>query len=317
MTPEDGARLRRERFWKTLDDFAVSLEPRLARAYAAVLAGLRAAFTLAQWDDIVQRGDVTPITEALNAQPLQMALRESVAASAGETAILGQLKVEFDILHPYVSDALRIFESRAIQTLEQEVRSGVLAYLNTTVSRGINPREIARGLRDQIGLPPNLVQAGARYREMLTSGDAGQLKQALTRAIRDKRFDGTIERAISGQTSLTREQIDRQMERWYERALTVHTETIARTASMDAVNVGNRLAWQQVVADGQVSIHNLRRYWVVAKDEKVCPDCKPVPMMNPDGRAWDELFATPVGDVLIPTLHFRCRCVIWTAVEET
>lgn len=317
ISPEDAARLTRERFWYALDQFAESLEPAIRKAFLEAVQSVRENFSDEDLARIAMTHDVTPLLAALATDTLKFALRDAVSSAAEQVAVLGKVAVRFDILHPYVTPALKDFESRAIAALEVEVRDGVLAYLRETVSRGMNPIQIARGLRDKIGLPQNMIEAGARHRAMLASGERRMLKEALKHKLRDARFDGSIQAAMNKGVALTPAQIDRQMVRYYEKALKHHTETIARTASMDAVNVANRLSWQQIISDGQVDVNSLRRYWVVAKDERVCPECKPIPELNPKGRGWDEPFETPVGPIMQPTLHFRCRCVIWTAIEET
>lgn len=308
-------RLKFGKFWDDLDAYALTLEPSLARAFAEVITQLRQILSDTDVERMVATQDFSVLLGQADLRGVQLALRDAVDAAATralESGVLGTVQVRFDLMHPYVIDALRDFESKAIASLDYSIKSGVLHYLERQVPYGTNPIEIARGIRDVIGLPDNLVQAGANYRRMLLEGDPNALK----RAIRDKRFDATVLRGIQN-GGLPKAQVDQQMERWYARALKLHSETIARTASMDAVNVGNRLAWSQLIADEKVDVNKLRRWWVVARDERVCPICRPVPVMNPLGVGFNELFNTPEGQVIGPTLHYRCRCVVWTEQVET
>jgi hypothetical protein len=320
-------RVQALRFWEALDAFATAQEPAVAKALHRAIQDARASLTDAELERIVTTGDVDAILERIDFNAVKFALRDA-ATSAGEQTPEGFagistggqqgiwpqiIRVRFDTLAPYAVAALRDFESKAIDALREEVRSGVIAEIRNGVTRGLNPRQTARELRELIGLPDNLVQAITSYRSALQSGNRTELKDALERALRDKRFDRSLLTALQGDQAMDPARIDRMVTRYAERALTHHTETIARTATMDALNQGNRMAWQQAITDGKVSVHDLRRFWVVARDERTCVRCLTIPLLNPLGRGMDEPFVTPFdGLVMLPTLHFRCRCIVYT-----
>jgi hypothetical protein len=102
----------------------------------------------------------------------------------------------------------------------------------------------------------------------------------------------------------------------YRRKLvSLRAETFARTASIDSANAGQTAAWEAAVAQGAVPLEQIRRYWIVADDERLCPRCEPIPRLNPNGVGLREPFITPEGFVLRPTVHPQCRCTCWLVNE--
>lgn len=329
----DQARIQALRFWEALDAFATSQEPAVARAYVAAVDALRAKLTDAELETLVVTGNVDAILELLDFDAMRFALRDSAIRAATQTPdgfappanrpnrnLIGTwptlVRVRFDTLAPYAVASLRDFESRAIEVLRAEIRAGVIAEIQNGLSRGLNPRETAREIRELIGLPENLARAAERYRQELLSGSPSDLRAVFERTLRDQRFDRTVLRAIEEKVGLDPKLVDRMVARYAQRAIAFNAETISRTATMDALNLGNRMAWQQALDEGKVLVHELRRFWIVAKDERTCPRCLTIPVLNPQGRGMDEPFVTPYdGLVMYPTLHFRCRCIIYTRYD--
>ena len=73
------------------------------------------------------------------------------------------------------------------------------------------------------------------FRVGLETGD----RTILERALRDRRFDATVERALRGEGKLSKDQIDRMAGRYRERMLKYRAETIARTESMTSIHAGS------------------------------------------------------------------------------
>lgn len=321
----DVARIQALRFWEALDAFATNQEPAVAAALRKAIADAQLAFTDAELEQIVVTGRVDELLAAIDFDAVKFALRDAAIAGATQTpfgftavngAIVGAwptiIQVRFDTLAPYAVASLTDFESKAIQVLQQDIRAGIVSGFKHGLQTGQNPVQTAREIRGLLGLPDNLVQAVNRYRSELLSGNSTELRNALDRALRDQRFDRSLLQAMDG-TLIDPVKVERMVARYEARALQFNAETIARTGTMDALNLGNRLAWQQAIDSGKVNIHDLRRFWIVARDERTCERCLTIPQLNPEGRGMDEPFVTPYdGLVMIPTLHFRCRCVIYT-----
>lgn len=83
-------------------------------------------------------------------------------------------------------------------------------------------------------------------------------------------------------------------------------ELIARTEIGYALNYGNQLAIEKAVASGLLPA-DTRKVWVTGADERVCPHCRP---MDAEETALHSAFTTSLGNVLVPPIHPRCRCII-------
>jgi len=73
-----------------------------------------------------------------------------------------------------------------------------------------------------------------------------------------------------------------------------------------AANAGQVESWLQAQEQGLTG--TMRERWLVASDERLCPNCQSIPGMNPDGVAIGEMFATPYGPIMHPPAHPMCRC---------
>ncbi len=98
----------------------------------------------------------------------------------------------FSILSPRVLDAARRLDTRVIEGLKAEIRETVRQRAMAGLELGENPRATARAMREVLGLAPNQEEAIRNFERMLRAGD----REALTRALRDKRFDATLKRAF-------------------------------------------------------------------------------------------------------------------------
>jgi uncharacterized protein with gpF-like domain len=167
-----------------------------------------------------------------------------------------------------------------------------------------------------IGLTDSQGQAVLNYRRDLERGRPG----ALTRSLRDKRYDPTVRAAINGTKVLDAEQIDAMVERYRGRYIAFRAQTIARTEAMRAVNTGSRAAMQQAIDNGEVEPSWITRKWLTARDERVRHSHRAL-----DGQevGWDEPFILPSGgtirwphDPLAPAAEtIACRCSVTHSIR--
>lgn len=226
------------------------------------------------------------------------------------TAVLG-ITVPAPVVNDAVLDAVRRWGDDAFRRIRADAREAVREVVVDAIAEGSGPRRAAQYVTQRLGRG-GLTGYDARlvrsFREQLTTDPA----RALRRTLRDKRHD----KALASAKPLTPDRIDR-MTAAYERKLAAwRAQTIARTAALQAANEGQLASWREAVAAGSVRAEDVRRYWVVADDERMCTICAPVPDMNARGVGLDELFSTPIGSVWTPTLHPNCRCTTWTRVER-
>lgn len=250
-------------------------------------------------------------------QPLQRSIRAVATTGAKQTVpvIERATKITFD-LTPATStleSGVNSETASLVREIDNTTRDGIASVIRQGLRDGVNPRETARQIRDLIGLTERQARAIESYRAALVRGDAAN---ALGRALRDKRFDPTVSRMLSGDLKPTPEQIDKYVTRYKEKMLSYRAETISRTESLNALHVGQRAAWDNSIEQGKVKKAQIRRQWIVGKDERTCDICMVIPGMNPDGAGWEEDFETPVGPVYMPTIHPDCRCSLWIWLES-
>lgn len=340
---------RNEAEWDALMLLAAEdLEPHLHRAFLETVDRLRQSYTLKVIEDAVTTGKLDILIENLARSPQAYAplvAAVSITANAAAQNVMDHLEarvraavvqpavvppgagvpgtggstgapktppnrigVIFDGYNPRAVDYVRQQSSRLVVQVTDQVRGAIKSAVEDGIKNGTGTAKIAREIRTFIGLTPTQQTAVRNYRRMLEDQDP----EALNRALRDHRFDPTLARSLKpGAPKLTAEQIDRQVEAYRERTLNMRAETIARTEAITALNTGQKAAWRQVVDEGGVLEGDVRRFWHVARDERTCEVCKPIPRMNPEGVGLDDLFATPDGYVDGPSMHPRCRCTVF------
>lgn len=165
--------------------------------------------------------------------------------------INGQIAVMFDHLNPNVLTAIRELDDKILPTLKADVRESVRQAVQAGLEAGRNPRTIARGIRDVVGLSAAQELAVRNYRAEL---EAGQIAAATSRQLHDARFTVT-----EGMSSA---KIDRMVAVYRRNMQSFHAETISRTATLDAFKQGQALAWQQAIDAGIVDGGRLMKTWV-------------------------------------------------------
>lgn len=100
--------------------------------------------------------------------------------------------------------------------------------------------------------------------------------------------------------------------RYHDRLLNQRADLIARTESIAALNQGKLAMWAFAARAGLMPEGATKR-WVIAKDERVCPICRPL-----DGRAVKifEHFVISGAELLAPPAHPRCRCTLVLDVAQ-
>lgn len=304
MTPSERLfRLRLERR-------AAGLAPDIQRAIANGWTRIKLLLSPAQLEaflaspsaEALLTSVLTPESIARAFAPVSQAVRDGVEAAA--RAVQRDLPAvarqqTFNVLNPDVVTGIRTLDSRVLRTLTEATRETVRAFVENGLRDGVNPRTIARGIRDVVGLAPNQLQAVDNFRAMLEAGDP----EALTRELRDRRFDGTIRKAFAGE-GLSAEQVDRMTEQYRKRFIAFNAETNARTAALDAQKLGQELSWQDAVDRGDIDGARLFKRWSTTLDGRERPEHH---AMHGEVVRHDEYFSN--GEMTPGESTFNCRCV--------
>ena len=291
--------------------------PEVMRRFLAATRNLRATPNEIALQDAVASGDMDAVLEALGfdgsafsgyilpalGDVVDEAGKATFETDYGLAARAGRLAIRFDMINPHTVYAVRDFGGDLITQITEDTRDAIRDIVAYAMEYGGHPYQQARQIRNLIGLTSEQMGAVDNFRTMLESGD----RTALSRTLRDARFDGTLDRALGFQPSLelAPEQIGRMVSRYADRMLDARAVNIARTETMRAANLGQNEAWYQAVQGGLLK-PGLTRAWLVTPDDRLCEFCAAIPGMNPDGVGLDGMFDTPFGPVDMPPLHPQC-----------
>lgn len=192
----------------------------------------------------------------------------------------------FDVMNPRAQE----WAATRTATLIKEVIAGDTGLRDTmrgvierAFTEGIPPRELARTIRQHVGLLPRDARAVSNYRH------------GLIEAGREADF------------------IERNTERYAARLLNVRARNIARTETIASSSQGQQELWRQATEQGLLTGRE-RREWIDTGDERECPICeelggKTAPLDGP--------FVTSTGSYFLPPdPHPSCRCAVSLNVAQ-
>lgn len=185
---------------------------------------------------------------------------------------LGSVRLAFDVTNPEAVRWARTRSARLVREITTETRQAIREMVGRAFTEGLPPRELAKLVRDAVGL---------------TSRDADAVLNRFMRLQAEGRPAAQVYR-------MSRAYADRLHRR---RAL-----TIARTETMAASNEGQDRLWRQAMRAGHLD-PTMRRMWITTALES-CERCEPL-----DGTTagMNESFAS---GVMRPPLHPNCRCTV-------
>lgn len=305
-----------ERFRQRLERRAALLSPELRAQVLRAFERIRASLVGPELTRLLESGRLDAILSGpLSEERIQQAfaqaqrtLRDGAeAAAAAFTKDIPGLPagVAFNLLNAEIARAIRDLNLHLFGALSRTVQDGVRDYVEATLRTGRPPREIVANLRSVIGMAPNQVAAVQNFRRMLEEGDG----EALTRALRDRRFDRTVVKALGGD-GLTPAQVDRMVAAYERRMVAFHAETVARTAALSAQRMGQHLAWQGAMDRGDLDPGSVTKRWsgtldTRERDSHLRLEGETVPFNQPfrNGLMFPGDLSGPPAEV------FNCRCI--------
>lgn len=303
-----------------LNKLISTLEPSMQRAFLDAIAVTKNSLgTLKEIEQLMVTGQLdAALARAIEPASIILADAQAniyiTAGQAGAKAISKGLEVvvDFDQVNERAVQAIRNNRLELIRNFTEEQINVTRQALIEGTTRGLNPREQARNFRDNIGLTARQQRAVLNYREALESNS----DVALDRKLRDKRFDGTLQRAIDNGTPLSTSQINRMVSRYQERYIKYRSEVISRTETLRGVHEGNEEAYAQAIDQGVLQPDQIRRKWVSAKDKRVRDSHK---HLNGTVIKFGEVFNGKHGDLRFPgdpkapgIETIQCRCAVTT-----
>lgn len=299
---------------ETLQRRADRFTPDLRKAFLRSLERVRNASDLTVAAEALRAGDVDgamlalfpPESKAtldtdLNVDAIRVMLQN--ARQTMSTEVPASFRVSIDGPTDAVMAALDRIATRDIAPIVSGTEHGLRDALRAGMRKGLNPIAIARDARFAIGLSPYDVSLIESFDRQLRNDPSS----ALGRALRDKRFDGTVQRAADDTASLSDDQITKMREAYTARLHRWRAETYSRTTTINALRDGQLASWQTAADDNDVPRSRMFKYWICTLDGRERPTHHD---MHEQGVPIDEPWIVPgVGPVMTPgDSEYNCRC---------
>lgn len=308
-----------------LDRLLSKQEKRVRDAFMEFVRQARSDEVLREVGDMLERGDINGAMGVVDryigalGSVLPSAFIDVGVATAAELADKlpkGQFGIHFDPTHPRAAEIMRQNRLEFVTEFSEEQRRATRAALVRAFETGQGSLGVARAFRDSIGLTETQEGAVANYERLLRAGS----REVLDRALRDRRFDGTVSRAIANDEALSETQIDRMVSRYRERYLSYRSQVIARTEALRATSQAREEATIQTAEQADIPQSQIKRVWNTTVDGRTREWHA---SMQGQVRAVNEAFVDGHGNRLLypgdPAAPMEttvsCRCVLTTEFE--
>src|SRR3990167_4285159 len=283
-----------------LDRLIREVELRLSRSLLAALTRVRQGLPIAELERAILERNIAAASRTLGLEPLQNALaeiqaqlpplREAGWASATQglpRVILQESTLDITLgaaanERPDLLRAVAAQDLSRIRAITTETQQAFEEALRAGITKGTPPQVLARQVRGMLGL--NRAQAGA----------LDKFRLALETEGRDPA------------------QVERMVARKSQQYLNLRSNTITQSETMRALNEGQRLQRERLVAEGVIEEDEFEQEWVTASDERTCPICLP---LHGERAPIGSSFQSSVGSLTAPPAHVNCRCVTRTVLK--
>ncbi len=210
----------------------------------------------------IEQGVLFPLDDAIRAA--YVAGGVSVAAPTGLSGAFG-----FDGRHPRAEAWAAQQGSALIQGIQQDTLASARDVISEGLAEGRSSRKIATDLVGRkigkkreggfIGLDDRQAASIRKGRAALLSGDPGEMAKYLKLKQRDKRFDGTIRKAIKAGKPVAAGDVDKIIAGHKSKALKARGRRIARNEAHTAAAAGRDEAYAQILERDDVE--GVTRRW--------------------------------------------------------
>lgn len=323
------------------DELLARYEQSIAAAFRKAVSDLRDSADLQRLIVALEQGDITGAIEALHldhrayADFLEEIRASYIAGGQGAVATMQPVRnrdgtaavIRFDGRNIRAETWLRDHSSQLVTRTVEDQREAVRNALTRSMERGANPRTAALDIVGRIdpitktrqggilGLTVQQEAAVNAARAELNSGDPALLRNYLTRARRDKRFDRSIQKAIDTETPLPAATASKAVVQYKNRLLALRGETIGLTEGLTSLQAAKHEAYRQAAEQGGVSEAAIRRTWRDVGDLRVRHTHR---LLDGETVGLHEPFRSPSGALMMypgdsslgapGSETIRCRC---------
>jgi hypothetical protein len=223
----------------------------------------------------------------------------------------------FDSSNPRAAALVQTQRLGLITAMSDSQLKAVQQAVNRSLQLGEGPVATARAFRDTIGLTDAQEAAVASYRRALEMSS----RDALDRALRDRRFDERVQQAVVGARPLTDRQITMMVDRYRARSLAARAETIARSEAGRAVAEAREEAVEQMAQKTGIARARITRIWHATGDDRTREWHE---QMDGQRRSLDEPFVDGLGNRLRyphdpsapANTTINCRCPLTYEIAD-
>lgn len=323
--------MRIDRLAKLIEDW----EPEIAEAFLSAVREITSGVRFSDLVAAIRAGDVEGAIRLVGLDPVQFRALDRIIEQAFEAGGVGtadgmrgplglRIAPRFDFRAPEAQAWLRAHTVDLISQITDDQRvliRQVLAPLRSPLDpmvTGDTPQKLALDLVGRVNRATNAREGGilgltsqqARWATNYAREVANSDPAALTRLLRDRRYDATIRKAIRTGQPVPADMQARMVEAYRSRALKRRAETIALNEASEVLHRAQQEAWDQVIGNGVVAETRVKRFWITVGDDRVRPTHAAVPGMNKEGVGLKAPFQTPKGPTMNPGWRFDpgCRC---------
>ena len=277
---------------------AERLEPALRRTFLARVRSMKASTSLERLADAVATGrsdlvetalTLATVTAGMKLETSQIVQRAFLAAVQMESDVsLAPVGIQprLDLVNRHAVEWAQTRSTDLVTEVERDTRDAIRTAVVESVSgTGKTVRDVARELRDVVGLHSRQQRAVSAFREKMTN------------QLTDKHPRWSADRLA--------EEVNRKTSRYGDALLRYRSEVIARTEVVRAESEGQLTLWKEAKAQGLLDPDRTVRVWITTPDDRLDEACEE---MDGEEVALDEPWI--VGDgrsIMVPQeIHPQC-----------
>lgn len=189
----------------------------------------------------------------------------SVSAIKNQKTFRRINSIIFDPLNSYTSSDIRYLQTNYQSLLNASQRKLFYSLISEANRQEMSVRKTARYIVENLGLTEAQHEAVLNYRRLLENGS----RESLSRELRDKRFDRTVERSIKNKSPLTQDQINRMVEAYKRKFITYRTNEMIFNTTKTIVEAGRTEGTRQTLAQVGLQPGDSVKAWRSQRDRKV------------------------------------------------
>lgn len=325
-----------------LDQLIEAWTPRLQKAFMDAIAHIRSRAQINVIVTMLEKGDIDGAIRGVGLDPVafrdfENGISDAFEAGGRFTADAipplaepsgHRLAIMFNARNPRAEDWLRSHSSTLVTGIVSDQRTMIRQHLEAGMAAGDNPKAVALELVGRVNAATGKREGGVvgltasqeawsrNYAAELANGDAA----ALTRNLRDRRFDKTVAKAIREKQPIPADLQAKMLAAYRNRSLRYRAETIARTEALTSLHQAQQEAMRQGIDAGQVKPDTITKVWHSAADSRVRESHR---VLNGQRTAFNGVFVSPSGarlshpgDPSAPAAEtVNCRCWMQMKVD--